>query len=462
MEYGENNSREIDLLALVDDFLVEAKRLALLGILLILVCSIGLAGYQRMNYYPIYEANAAFTVRVANPLFGSVSSYNSATAEQMAKTFPYILTGDLLKERVMQYLDLGYMPGLSVTASANSNIITLSVRDSDPQRAKDVLDAVLLHYPEIAEFVVGPTKLILLDESGVPTAPVNPFSYRSGLARGAVVGAAIWVLLAGLLALTKSTVHNEEELRQLLSCECLGQIPEHSSGRKDACPVIHKGKQDLGFAEAIRLLRLRMEKQMGDQRKILLVSSAIPGEGKTTVSVNLAVSLAKKGKRVLLIDCDLRNPSVAKALKIRDDRGLSDYLAGTITVREMIHSTEVENLYVAPCGSGVRDKHAELLSQDRTGKMILACRKLFDCVILDTPPCSMLADAAELASLADFGLMVIRHDYASREQILDGAQRLGEWDLQLLGCVLNKMQHRLSSGYGYSYGYGYGYGEKKR
>ena len=267
MDNSENNRQELDLLVLLDDFLREAKRLLLLGLVLILLCSVGLTGYQQMRYTPRYEATASFTVRVANPLFATISSYNSSTAEQMAKTFPYILTSDVLRQRVMEHLGMSYMPSLSVTASASSNIITLKVMDSDPQRAQTVLEAVLAHYPEVAEFVVGPTKLILLDESGVPTQSVNTFSFKSHLVKGAVIGTALWFLLAGLLALTKNTIHNEDELKQLLNCDCLGLIPGVNVGRKEVCPMIHRMKKEQGFPEAIRLLRLRVEKQMKEQGK---------------------------------------------------------------------------------------------------------------------------------------------------------------------------------------------------
>ena len=100
MEHTENNRQELDLFVLIDDFLREAKRLLILGMILVLVGAVGLAGFQRMRYTPVYEATASFTVRVSNPLFSSVSSYNSTTAEQMAKTFPYILTSDVLRERI--------------------------------------------------------------------------------------------------------------------------------------------------------------------------------------------------------------------------------------------------------------------------------------------------------------------------------------------------------------------------
>lgn len=299
MEIEKTEQQGRDTFVLLDDFLHQAKRMWLLGLALILICAAGLTFVQRRAYRPVYEASASFTVRVANPLYASVSSYNEKTAQVMADTFPSILTSGLLQRRVMDELGIDEVPDMSVSATAHSSILTLKVRDTDPQRAYDVMSAVIACYPEVAEFVVGSTVLVLLDESGMPTAPVAEFSYRYYITCGAVVGAAVWCVILAFLVLMKNTVHNEDELRETLNAPCLGQIPAVKISRKRPYPLLHRCES--GFSESVRLLRLRVEKAMQENgQKILLVSSAIPGEGKTTVSVNLAVSLAQKGRRVLL------------------------------------------------------------------------------------------------------------------------------------------------------------------
>ncbi len=465
MENQETELQKVDIFVLLEDFLRMAKRLWLLGLILVLVCSAGLTFRQRSSFRSVYEASASFTVRVANPLYGSVSSYNDKTAQVMADTFPSILTSSLLQRRVMEELGLSGIPTMSISATAQSSILTLAVRDTDPQRAYDVLNAVIKCYPEVSEFVVGSTVLVLLDESGVPTAPMATFNYRSNLIRGAVVGFALWFVIVALLILLKNTIHNEEELRKTLNIPCLGQIPRTKVTRKMPVPIVHRVKRDAGFSESVRLLRLRVEKAMEeDQKKVLLVSSAIPGEGKTTIAVNLAVSMAQKGQKVLLIDCDLRNPSVVKTLSSKEKpihfkKSLVDYLKGFVKVMDVILPTEVAGLSVIPGGTGGKSESTNLLSDKRMALLLQAARNMYDCVILDTPPCSMLADASELAELAECGLMVIRQDYAGREQIVDGVQRLSDGNLPIIGCAFNNIRKGMSGKYGYGYGgYGYGYG----
>lgn len=468
MENEEKEQQELDIFVLLEDFLRQAKRMWLLGVILILVCSMGMTFQQKRAFRESYEAYASFTVRVANPLYASVSSYNERTAQVMADTFPSILTSNLLQRKVMDKLGITGVPTMTVSATAQSSILTLKVRDSDPQRAYDVLNAVIECYPEVSEFVVGSTVLVLLDESGVPTAPTATFNARYYLIRGAVLGAFLWCILVVALILLKNTIHNEDELRKTLNTPCLGQIPRVKLSRRMPYPLVHRIKNS-GFEESIRLLRLRVEKTMEeDEKKVLLVSSAIPGEGKTTISVNLAISLAQKGKRVLLIDCDLRNPSVTGTLSTKNhpmvnSNNLVDYMTGKVTVMEMIQPTEIDNLFVIPGGSGSKADYSALLSQNRMARLVQAARNLYDYVILDTPPCSLLADAAEVAELADCGLMVVRQDYAARDQIVDGVQRLGDGQLPLVGCAFNNIRKGLSSGYSYNYGYsyGYGYGKKK-
>lgn len=463
MEFDEREVQKLDLLVLLEDFLREAKRLWLIGLALVLVCGGALTVKTRLNHYPMYQASASFTVKVTDPLYSSISAYNTKTAEQMAKTFPYILTNGLLQDRIKEELGISYMPTVSVGVMPNSSVITLKVLDRDPNRAYDVLNAVIAHYPENAEFVVGATVLALLDESGVPKAPVNPLNLKDSLIKGTVMGLGLWLAIVLVMAMSKTTIHNEDMLRRLLSFDCFAHVPTVKVPGQDSCPLLHKGRRKPEFSEAIRTLRMRVDRALEtEKKKVLLVSSAIPGEGKTTISINLAISAARRGKRVLLIDCDLRNPSVAKGLKLKPEHSLVDFLKGKITVRDMICPTETDNLFVIPGGSGGPGV-STLLNRTRGTSMIQAARNLFDLVILDTPPCSMLADAGEIAELADVGLLVVRQDYASRDQILDGVQRLGDADLPMIGWVFNYTERSLSSREGYGYGYGgyMGY-EKKR
>ena len=464
MENEEN--QKLDIFVLLEDFLRQARRMWMLCILLMLLFSTALTVMKQMSYMPVYEAYASFTIRVTSPLYASVSSYNEKTAEVMANTFPSILTSNLLQEKVKEELGIAVIPYNSISATSQSTILTLTVRDSDPQRAYDVLNAVIKCYPEVSEFVVGATDMVLLDESGVPTEPTVPFESKEHAIKGAFVGAFIWFGIVVIFIMLKNTIHNEEELRKTLNIPCFSKIPAVKLPKKMLAPLVHRYKADSGFDESVRLLRLRVEKAMNEEnKKVLLVSSAIPGEGKTTVAINIAASMAQKGNKVLLIDCDLRNPSVVKVLATRtrplsNQNSLVDYLKGNVMIRDMIQPTELMNMFIISGGLGIKDNNPVMLSRDRMLRLIQAARKLYDYVILDTPPSSLLSDAAEIAEWSDAGLMVIRQDFAPRDRIVDGVQCLSECGLPIIGCALNHAHKGFS--YDYGYGYGYGYGKKKK
>ena len=195
--------------------------------------------------------------------------------------------------------------------AAQLDIVGFNYKVARYQQAYDVLYAVVECYPEVAEFVLGPTSMVLLDESGVPEEPTNDYNPVRSAVEGAMKGAVIWVVLVGLLAAARKTVHTEEDLQALLNCPCLGALPATKVVGKNATnPLAFYDHGKYGFMEANHLLSLHLEREMKDkQKKVLLVSSAAPNEGKTTVAANIAISMAQNGNRVLLIDCDLRNPS---------------------------------------------------------------------------------------------------------------------------------------------------------
>lgn len=412
--------REMDLFVLLGDLLCQVRRTAVLGGLLVGLCALMLTGYRSVCYGPVYEAVASFAVQAVGVPSQSTEGYSPAAAAQLRKTILAIVNDDLLRERALDTQETGQGADTVISAGAEGNVITVTVRDSEPQRSEAVLDSVLTQLPEIAQYVVGPIRLMVLEESGIPTEPAEPFRIGRSLLQGAAAGAVIWALLAGLLALRWNPVHDPEELSCLLDCDCLGCIPEKT-----------------GSMEAVRQLVPRLEKRMVERGKILLVSAAVSGEGKNQVCVKLAEFIARTGKRVLIIDCDLRTPSVAEKLDLDSEKGLAQYLWGEAALDEMIQKTDVKGLYAVPGGTGDA-LLADRLGQKEMERLLQYGREHFDRVILDTPPCSLLADASELAELADAALLVVRPRWASREQILEGALCLQDSGLPLLGCVMNR------------------------
>ena len=457
-EQMDGDYQKIDLTEMISGVLRSARHLMRQGILLMIGLAVlfGLRGWR--SYRPQYEATASFTVRVSNPFYATQQHYNAAAAEQMAMTFPYILSSSALSQQVMEQLQIPAMPAIQVSVMGQTNIITLKVRSGDPELSDRVLHCVMELYPSVAEFVIGPTTLSLISESGQPQAPINNRNTPHDVLKGAVLGGMLWAVLSLLYWSSHRTVSNEEELGRLVNLECLGRIPTvrgfGSRKNPELCPILSDGSDKFGFNEAIRLMRVRVEREMDrENRRVLVVTSTIADEGKTTLSVNLALSLAQKQKRVLLVDCDLRNPSVAQSMGKKPQLGLGDYLQNKCKLYEIMDHSDHEFLYTI-CGCKPLSRPEQLLHSDAMKDLIASARKSFDYVILDTPPCALMADATELLALADGALLSVRQNFACRQQILEGVQILSDSHKPLLGCVMNMNIPRIGKGGSYgAYGY---------
>lgn len=357
MEEKELNQQKIDVIFTLRIMLRYMRKYWALALILAAICVGVLSFYGYRSYTPVYEASVSFTVRVANPLYGQYNQYNNATAKQLHETFPYILRSAILQQRVAEYLGVPGIPTVSTSVLENSNIFTMRVRSSDPEWAYQVLQAVIACYPQVADYVVGATNLVVLDDSGVPTAPLYELNLTNSLILGVGAGVGIWLALMLLLTLSRRTIHNEDELRRTMNYPCLGIIPatKQNQGRK-GCPLMHKDSGKFGFPESMRLLQMHLQKEMRTQDKqVVMVSGAIPGEGKTTIAVNLAIAFATKGSRVLLLDCDMYNPSVLRSMGIESQWTLKDYLAGKASSKDLLLKTSVRHLYCLAANADFKD-----------------------------------------------------------------------------------------------------------
>ena len=292
----ENDSGILYFTTILDDMWRGLKKFFPLCILIIIVCAGGFYLQGRMNYTPSYQAYSSFVVDTKTAYGVSDTYYNETTAGQLSKTFPYILTSGALQAIVADSLGVDSIPA-SITAESipDTPIFTINVTASNPQTAYDVLQAVIQYYPQVAEYIIGDTQLTKMDESGVPSAPLNPPAYGSRAVKGAAAGAALSVFLLFVYASTRNTVRREEDLKAYLSIAYLGSVPKAygKRRRRQKKTVLLDGAGNTTvLKESFRTVRTRVVKKAEeDNIKSLLVTSATAGEGKTTVAVNLALAL---------------------------------------------------------------------------------------------------------------------------------------------------------------------------
>lgn len=247
------------------------------------------------------------------------------------------------------------------------------------------------------------------------------------------------------------------------------------ASRQELTPAEELGiiGKNLGFAaaEAYKLLRANIQFALPDEKKcrIVGVTSALGGEGKSTTALNLSYMLAESEKKVLLLEADMRLPTAARRMKLKGKPGLSDLLAGLNSYEEIIQDSKVhEGLKVVVCGS-IPPNPSELLGTERMEKAMEEFSRDFDFIVLDLPPVNAVSDALVASRLADGILVVVRQDYASRGEVADTVRRLQYAGAKVLGFVLTRSDTLAKGGkykkygkyrrYGYGYGYGQGQGQ---
>lgn len=467
----------IDLSRLISEFRSVLSRMYWVILALMLLMGGVWLARSYFSYTPMYESSVTFTIKVDSTSTSDISTtssyYDKTTAEQLGKTFPYLVQSDYFRAKLQQKMNTSSINGtISASTVTDTNLFILKVTSSSSKDAFEILQSVIEVYPDAADYVVGNTSMELLTQPSEAKEPYNSFSPLKSTVKGALIGFAVGMVLLLIGAATRRTVRTMDDIRHKLNLECLAALPAVTFKRRksNANEILSIQNPNIpaSFLENTRSLRIKLIKQLTDNNyKTVLVTSTMPGEGKTTVAANLAQSLSRGGARVILVDADLRKPSVKRALGISEpSKGLDEamLLDNADDVVNMLAPTELESLFVL-----AGDKASAEIRQDNA----LALRRVLDVlsrnadyIIVDTPPCGLLADSVNLARAVDCILYVLGAGAVQVPQVLDGVQFLDVVGTPLVGCVLNGVNASSRGGYGYggygygSYGYGsYGYGQ---
>ena len=463
------NYNYIDISELLSRFFRELKKLWLPAIIVTAAFAALFAVRAKMNYTPMYQSRAMFTVSSgysSDDILSYSYYYDNEAAKQLAAAFPYMLGTDVMNELVRNELGVSYINGsIRAEAVADTNLFILTVTSSDPQDAYDILEAVIASYPRVALYMVDYSQVIMKSEPTVPTAPYNSFSWKGSAVKGGMLGLGLSCLAALVLAMMRKTIFSAADLKASANVPILASVARTSAKKrrsgKGIISLTHAGV-DPDFVEAMRGLRIKLLRAMTEPgAQVILVTSTLPGEGKTTISANLALSLASSGLRTVLIDTDLRKQDTKAAVGVNDTRpGLPEYMTDSnIKVASMLSPVPGSSLEVI-CSTAA--KRRPPMNAHKLEQLIERLRPDYDYIVLDTPPCGIISDAKFICRCADAIVYVVRHDYASRNQIVDSMQELADQKAKLTGCVLNDtpaVSHSKRYGYG-QYGYGkYGYGK---
>jgi len=348
-----------------------------------------------------------------------------------------------------------------------SEVLALQDRSTDYQALKrevdtnrELYDGLLQRMKEVGVVAgISTNNISIVDRAQVPGAPFKP-SLRKNLTTASAIGLILGVLLAFLFEQLDDTVKTSEDVESRLRAPVLGIIPLVSgkalrdAGGDIALLAVKDPKSPL--AEAARSLRTSLLFATTEGApKILHLTSAVPGEGKSTAAASLAITFAQAGSKVLLIDADLRAPSLHRMFGLANARGLTNYLAGDTKPAEVAQATQVPRLFAITSGP-LPPNPVELLSSAKMLDLLSLSTERFDYVVLDGPPVIGLADALVLSNLARGTLFVVDAGRTRYGAIEGAVKRLRAANAPILGAVIDRLS-RAGHGYGYGYGYGYDY-----
>lgn len=455
-------------------------------LIVIIAVVFGLLGgvVGKLTSKDVYKSEVSFIV---NTLSENEVVENSAVSAQIniTNTFEYILRSRELKKAVQEKCpgNLSYAlisSSIKVENVDSTNAIELRVVTESAQTSYNIAKAVVDVYADVVEDIYPNAMLNVCD---TPVLAEKPEENRSDVIV-AVISAAIAVIAYCIIVLVmfiiKDTIKNANELSEKLKIPVLGAVQFVANKNKtNKGLLVADRRTGFSFIETYKAIRTKIENNSAKTgNKVYLVTSACENEGKTTVSTNIALSLAENGKSVLLIDADLRKPSITKILSLPETgEGFASVIKQEASITDAIKLIKTFNLYVLADRKPVSNP-SELLSMKITEEIINGIREEFDFIIIDTAPASVVTDASIIAGFADAAIIVVREDFSPFSRIRMSVEDIDSNGAEIVGCVFNaETETTIKAGryggkygryggkygkygrYGYGkYGYGYGYG----
>lgn len=476
------SGKEIDLRQLLTGLLKKSWIIVLVSVLCAILTFLG-------TYYlvtPQYKSSTMFYVNNNTLSVSDISLSSSDLTVRQKLVDSYIV---ILKSReslleIIDYAGVNMSPstlkGMISASSVNSTeIFQVVVTSPDPYEAKKLADAIAYVLPSRIGDLIENTSAKVVDSAVVPTSSSSP-NYTKNTAMGFLVGLVLAMGAVVLWELFDVTIRSEEDVTQTCTHPVLAAVPDmlnqskggyyyrdsNRSGTVSAenkKPVLVGTGISFAASEAYKLLRTKLQFSFVDDQDchIVGVSSALAGEGKSLSVINLAYSLAQLEKRVLLIDCDMRRPSLNAKLPIKKVPGLSNYLTRQVSLEEAVQKYSEEECAFDVVSSGRNPPNPiELLSSERMHKMLAQLRANYDYILLDLPPVGEVSDALVATKLVDGILLVVRQNYCDRNALGAALDQFRFVDTRILGVVLNCTSddaRRYGKRYYYYRGYRRGY-----
>ena len=428
------------------------------------------AAINRYNDVLVERKRLLRTSTENNPTIINLDTSISAMKENVQVSLDRVLRGLFITKADLDREASRYSRRISEAPGQEREFVSIARQ----QEIKAGLYLMLLQKREENAITLAATanNAKIIDEAIADDAPVSPRSKITYLI-ALILGVGIPVGVIYLLELTKFKIEGRADVEKLTSAPIVGDIP--LTDEKQGAIAVFENQNNL-MSETFRNIRTNLQFMLENDKKVILVTSTVSGEGKSFISANLAISLSLLGKKVVIVGLDIRKPGLNKVFNIpRKEIGITQYLANPENnLMDLVQLSDVsKNLYILPGGT-VPPNPTELLARDGLDKAIETLKKNFDYVIMDTAPVGMVTDTLLIGRVADLSVYVCRADYTHKNEYTL-INELAEKDkLPSLCTVINGLDLKRRKygyyygygkygkyyGYGKRYGYGYGYGEQ--
>jgi capsular exopolysaccharide synthesis family protein len=429
---------------------------------LILLCTAlaaGAAVYATSRAAPVYESQVKLFISGQPAADINTALASGYLSQQRVKSYADLVTSAPVLERVLASAGaVGTAPTVSAGPLADTVILVVTVKDTTAARSRDIANSFGRIIPQVIDTLEKPVSgaptpikatVSQPAELGVKTSPKPTLNLILGLVLGLLLGGAFALLRETLDTSIKSPDDLERASKDL---SLLGAIFLDNAANKNHLVTATDPRSPR--AEAFRQLRTNVQfAEIDSDMRSFVVTSALPGEGKSTIAANLAIALAQAGQRVILVEADLRRPSLAEYMGFERAVGLTSVLIGQVSPEDALQSFGAEpRLRILP-GGPVPPNPSELLGSQAMNDLVRQLEDMADVVIFDTPPLLPVTDAAVLAAQTKGALLVVRANRTTRDQVRRSLRALDAVNATCVGAALNFIKPREVGGYGYGYGH---------
>jgi capsular exopolysaccharide synthesis family protein len=449
------------------DYLRLLRRSWLIALVTVLACVSAGIGYT-FTATKVYEATAQIFVATSSAGDASQLAQGNTFTQARVQSYTSIATSPAVTTAVVQSLALHVTADeltskITSDAPLNKVVINIHLTDRSPEEAAVLANAVATQFSAVVEgmertnaAVRSPVKLTVTKPAAVPSQPVKP-NRTLNIALSLLAGIVLALGLVALRAALENDFKNPADLQAALDVPVLGVIAKDK--KLAGAEIAFRGEPHGRRAEAFRHLRTNLQFiEVDTPPRVIAICSSLPREGKTLTALNLAASIAEAGHRVCLVEADLRRPTISAILGLVGEVGFTSVLAGSVSVRDAIQNAG-QNLAVLPSGA-VPPNPGELLASARAREIIDQIAMLADYVIIDTAPLLPVADGAEVATMAQATMLVVRAGKTSRDEVSRAVASLARVEVTPVGAILTMAPAKLA-GADYYYYYGSGYASRE-